>query len=86
MKSNFRQYTEVLLVINIYNACYCGLLVVINMFTGNEPMASLQASNEADYIILQFLKCAGYAIFILLQMLHLGVLWNTKVGTVQARP
>jgi hypothetical protein len=54
--------------------------VVVNLMTGNEPMASLQASNEADYIILQFLKCIGYALFILVQCIHVGVLWTTKAG------
>ena len=47
---------KLLLAINVYNACYCALLVVINLWTGNEPMASLQESNEADYLILQFFK------------------------------
>ena len=42
---------KVLLVVNAYNATYCFILWFINALTGNEPMASLQASNEADYII-----------------------------------
>merc|ERR1712216_335940 len=47
---------KLLMAINIYNATYCALLVVFNLWTGNEPMASLQESNEADYLILQFAK------------------------------
>ena len=47
---------KLLLVANVYNAIYCACLVILNVVTGNEPMSSLQASNEADYIILQFLK------------------------------
>ena len=51
---------KLLLAVNVYNACYCALLVVINLWTGNEPMASLQESNEADYLILQFFKCVYF--------------------------
>tara|TARA_B100000767_G_scaffold173655_1_gene162463 strand:+ start:518 stop:850 length:333 start_codon:yes stop_codon:yes gene_type:complete len=51
---------KLLMAINVYNACYCALLVVINLWTGNEPMASLQESNEADYLILQFFKWYVY--------------------------
>ena len=39
---------KLLMAINIYNATYCAMLVVFNLWTGNEPMASLQESNEAD--------------------------------------
>mmetsp|Transcript_5851 Transcript_5851/g.14860 ORF Transcript_5851/g.14860 Transcript_5851/m.14860 type:complete len:128 (-) Transcript_5851:120-503(-) len=46
-------------------------------------MASLQASNEADYIILQFLKCIAYFFFILLQCVHVGVLWTTKAENMK---
>ena len=72
-----------LMALNCYNAFYCALLVVINIATGNEPMASLQASNEADYIILQFLKCIGYLLFVLIQMVHVGVLWTTKAENMK---
>ena len=54
---------KLLMAINVYNACYCALLVVINLWTGNEPMASLQESNEADYLILQFFKWYVYFYF-----------------------
>ena len=74
---------KLLLTLNVYNACYCAILVVINLGTGNEPMASLQASNEADYIILQFLKCIGYLIFVFIQMVHVGVLWSTKAENMK---
>jgi len=72
-----------LLALNAYNAAYCGMLVGIAVMTGSEPMASLQASNEADYIILQFLKCVGYAIFILVQLVHVGVLLTTKADNMK---
>ena len=51
---------KLLLAINVYNACYCALLVVINLWTGNEPMASLQESNEADYLILHPSRCVYF--------------------------
>ena len=51
---------KLLLAINVYNACYCALLVVINLWTGNEPMASLQESNEADASSSKFFRCVYF--------------------------
>ena len=74
---------KVLLVVNAYNATYCFILWFINALTGNEPMASLQASNEADYIILQFLKCVSYAVYLFLQLFHIAILYGTKAETMK---
>lgn len=100
---------KLLLAINVYNACYCALLVVINLWTGNEPMASLQESNEADYLILQFFKvrlfyfifvwaitcrltwfflpvtfkCAAYGAFIVVQVVHVCMLWSTRAENMK---
>ena len=74
---------KVLLVVNAYNATYCFILWFINALTGNEPMASLQASNEADYIILQFLKCVSYAVYLFLQLFHIAILSGTKAETMK---
>ena len=78
---------KLLFVANVYNAIYCACLVILNVVTGNEPMSSLQASNEADYIILQFLKVVAFGAFILLQVVHVWILRNTnaenmKVGAI----
>jgi len=74
---------KLLLAVNVYNACYCALLVVINLWTGNEPMASLQESNEADYLILQFFKCAAYGAFIVIQVVHVCMLWSTRAENMK---
>jgi hypothetical protein len=74
---------KLLMAINIYNATYCALLVVFNLYTGNEPMASLQESNEADYIILQFAKVVAYLGFVLIQCVHVGLLLKTKAENMK---
>jgi len=75
---------KLLMAVNIYNASYCALLVVFNLMTGNEPMASLQESNEADYLILQFVKCVAYLLFILIQIVHVALLIKTKAENMKA--
>ena len=74
---------KLLMAINIYNATYCALLVVFNLWTGNEPMASLQESNEADYLILQFCKCVAYLVFVLIQVVHVSLLIKTKAENMK---
>ena len=74
---------KLLMAINIYNATYCALLVVFNLWTGNEPMASLQESNEADYLILQFAKVIAYAGFVLIQCVHVFLLLKTKAENMK---
>ena len=74
---------KLLMAINIYNATYCALLVVFNLWTGNEPMASLQESNEADYLILQFAKVVAYLGFVLIQCVHVGLLLKTKAENMK---
>jgi hypothetical protein len=74
---------KLLMAINIYNATYCAMLVVFNLWTGNEPMASLQESNEADYLILQFVKCVAYLGFVVIQMVHVAILAGTKAENMK---
>jgi hypothetical protein len=80
---NMLSLQKLLMAINIYNATYCALLVVFNLWTGNEPMASLRESNEADYLILQFAKCVAYVGFVAIQCVHVFLLIRTKAENMK---
>eukprot|EP00899_Mesostigma_viride_P024004 jgi/Mesvir1/4789/Mv11089-RA.1 len=72
---------KVVLFANLYLTAYCATLVLTTCLIGVEPLATLQRSSESNYVVVQLVEAFGYILYMLMQLINLGIMSSSGCCT-----
>ncbi|MQM04862.1 hypothetical protein Taro_037665 [Colocasia esculenta] len=75
---------RILLFVHAYLAIYFSILSLTAVLTGLEPLRLFHATSPGPYVYTQVLQTLGYVLFLLLQLMHLIVVFATASSSSAA--
>ncbi|KAG9451557.1 hypothetical protein H6P81_011522 [Aristolochia fimbriata] len=85
IRNFFLPLQTILIFAQIYLSIYFSILSLSYLVTGMEPLKAYYATSKASYVYTQVLQTLGYVLFLLVQVMHLVVVFATKERGTGAR-
>mmetsp|Transcript_19947 Transcript_19947/g.64939 ORF Transcript_19947/g.64939 Transcript_19947/m.64939 type:complete len:342 (-) Transcript_19947:1369-2394(-) len=73
---------KLLLFCNMYLTAFCITLMLITLLSHKDFNESLQQDSERNYVVLQFFEGMSYAVYLMLQLWQVGVLYKAEATSL----
>ncbi|KAI5587935.1 hypothetical protein BDE02_05G062800 [Populus trichocarpa] len=71
---------KILIFIQVYLSIYFTILCLSSLVTGLEPLKFFYATSQSTYVCLMVLQTLGYALYLLLLLMYLILVFSTECG------
>uniref|UniRef100_A0A6M2E6S7 Uncharacterized protein n=1 Tax=Populus davidiana TaxID=266767 RepID=A0A6M2E6S7_9ROSI len=71
---------KILIFIQVYLSIYFTILCLSSLVTGLEPLKFFYATSQSTYVCLMVLQTLGYALYLLLLLMYLILVFSTEYG------
>lgn len=78
IRNYFFPLQTIVVFIHIYLAIYFSVLSLSYLLTGQEPLRFFYATSKASFVYTQLLQTMGYALYLLVLVVHLVVVFSSK--------